>query len=296
MAEPTFCAGLEELAGAYDGLIVDQWGVLHDGSRVFPAALDALTRLKAVGKRIVLLSNSGRRLAFNLGRLDAVGIPRVLVEGVVTSGETCWDSLRRRDEPFFAALGRRCILWSEGHDRGVLDGLELDEVEDAAEADFLLLAGIPDGARPADLEPVLEQAAAGDLPMICCNPDRIVGVASGISPAPGAVAERYEHHGGRVHYVGKPHPAVYQACLERHLQGLPRSRILAVGDSLEHDIAGAVAMGLDAALVMGGIHKSRFDLSARPEVNRPALAQLLGEQAVRPRYVLPAFTWRPEQA
>lgn len=290
--EPIFCGGLEELAGPYDGLIVDQWGVLHDGTRIFPAALDALARLKAAGKRIVLLSNSGRRLAYNLRRLDRMGVAPAMVDGVVTSGETCWESLRRRDEPFFKDLGKRCVLWSEGHDRSILDDLGLDEVQDPGTADFLLLSDLPEDVRPADLEPALEQAAALGLPMVCCNPDRIVGVASGIVPAAGALAERYEHHGGRVHYVGKPHPAVYRVCLERHLHGTPQDRILAVGDSLEHDIAGAVGMGLDAALVMSGIHKSRFDVSAGPEANRPALERLLGEHGVRPRYVLPGFAWR----
>jgi ribonucleotide monophosphatase NagD (HAD superfamily) len=47
--------------------------------------------------------------------------------------------------------------------------------------------------------------------------------------------------------VGKPEPAMYLAALD----GLP-APVLAVGDRVEVDIAGARAAGLDAALVLTG--------------------------------------------
>ena len=37
-------AGVGELADAYDGFIVDVWGVLHDGVTPYPGAIDALNQ------------------------------------------------------------------------------------------------------------------------------------------------------------------------------------------------------------------------------------------------------------
>jgi HAD superfamily hydrolase (TIGR01459 family) len=109
MIEPTFCSGLADLASRYRGLIVDQWGVLHDGARPYAAALECLAQLRAAGKRIVLLSNSGKRTAINRARLAEIGIDGSLYDTIVTSGEATWQALAERTEPFFAARGRR---WS----------------------------------------------------------------------------------------------------------------------------------------------------------------------------------------
>ena len=49
------------LAARYDGFIVDLWGVVHDGVRPYPGAVDCLTRLRDAGKRVVMLSNAPRR-------------------------------------------------------------------------------------------------------------------------------------------------------------------------------------------------------------------------------------------
>src|SRR5690554_3899881 len=147
MFEPTFCSGLADLASRYRSFIVDQWGVLHDGARPYAAALDCLAELRRSGKRIVLLSNSGKRTGVNRARLAEIGIEPSLYDAVVTSGEATWQALAARTEPFFAALGRRCLLWSRYGDRSVVDGLPLEVVERVEDADFLLLGGVEDDAR-----------------------------------------------------------------------------------------------------------------------------------------------------
>src|SRR5688572_13974381 len=72
------------------------------------------------------------------------GIDASLYDAVVTSGEATWQALAGRTEPFFAALERRCILWSRYGDRSVVEGLPLEVVERVDDADFLLLAGVED--------------------------------------------------------------------------------------------------------------------------------------------------------
>ena len=291
MIEPTFCSGLADLASRYRGFIVDQWGVLHDGAHPYADALDCLARLRDAGKRIVLLSNSGKRTALNRARLAEIGIDEALYDALVTSGEATWRALAERTEPFFAKLGRRCILWSRYGDRSAVEGLALEVVERVDGAEFLLLAGVEDDARLEDFNAQLEAAAGRDLPMVCANPD-IVAVLpdGGFGMAPGAVAHHYEQLGGKVGYVGKPHRPIYQACLEA-LGELPRDEVLTIGDSIAHDIAGGAAMELDTALIMSGIHSRIFDLERGAGANRAALEELAREYGVLPRWVLPRFRW-----
>jgi HAD superfamily hydrolase (TIGR01459 family) len=302
MIEPTFCSGLADIASRYQGFIVDQWGVLHDGEAAYPGAIATLERLRAEGRRVVLLSNSGRLVAVNLGRLRAMGFADDLVEGVFTSGEATWRALRDRPDPFFAALGERCLLWAQDADHEIMDGLPLIVVGDVDEADFILLAGTDPGGSLETFKPALARALARDLPMVCANPDVVVVGPDGMGMAPGAIARHYQSLGGRVAFAGKPHPPIYRLCLET-LAPIPPARILAIGDSLEHDIAGGAAMGLDTALVMGGIHAEAFDLERGRSANWPALERLAHSHGALPRWVLPRFRWsaadspaRPEAA
>ena len=291
MIEPTFCSGLADLASRYRGFIVDQWGVLHDGARPYADALDCLVRLRDAGKRIVLLSNSGKRTRINRARLVEIGIDEALYDALVTSGEATWRALAERTESFFAALGRPCMLWSRYGDRSAVEGLALKVVERVEDAEFLLLAGVEDDARLEDFSPQLEVAAARGMPMVCANPDIIAVLPDGrFGMAPGALAHHYEQLGGRVGYVGKPHRPIYQACLEA-LGDLPREEVLTIGDSIAHDVAGGAAMELDTALIMSGVHSRIFDPERGACANRAALEELAREYGVLPRWVLPRFRW-----
>jgi HAD superfamily hydrolase (TIGR01459 family) len=290
--EPTFCSGLADLVSRYRGFVVDQWGVLHDGSTLCPAALECLTELRAAGKRVVLLSNSGSRVATNRQRLAALGIGADLYDALVTSGEATWRALATRSDPLFAGLGQRCVLWARAGGRSLAEGQGLEVVTDLGKADFLLLGGVEDDARLEHFTAALERAAARDLPMICANPDVIAVLpGGGFGIAPGALARHYQDLGGRVVYVGKPHPPVYQLCLET-LAPLPPGEILVIGDSVAHDIAGGAGMGLATALIMGGIHAPLFDLEHGRSANAAALDRLEAEFGARPDWVLPRFRWR----
>jgi HAD superfamily hydrolase (TIGR01459 family) len=293
MVDPTFCAGVAELAARYGHFMVDQWGVLHDGHAPYPDAIDCLRRLQTAGKRVVLLSNSGKRTWVNRARLKEIGFEDGLFDDVVTSGEATWRALTDRTGPFFRELGRRCVLWSRYGDRSLVEQLDLELVERAEDADFLLLGGIEDSARLDGFVEVLQRAADRDLPMVCANPDVIAVQANGaFGMAPGAVARHYEGLGGRVFYVGKPYRPIYELCLEA-LGNPPREGVVAIGDSVQHDIAGAAGMMLDTALIMAGIHGPGFDLVGGLESNLIALEQLEAEFGVRPRWILPRFRWEP---
>ncbi|MGH7080542.1 MAG: TIGR01459 family HAD-type hydrolase [Acetobacteraceae bacterium] len=279
-------SGMAEIAAEYDGFIVDLWGVLHDGVTAYPGAIDCLTRLKAAGKRIVLLSNAPRRAAPAAAAMAVMGIDGALYDGLMTSGEATWMMLRDRQDPWFAALGRRVFHLGPLRDRNVLEGLDYMRVETPAEAEFVLNTGPDDEHNPTRLEafePVLAACREARLEMVCANPDRVVIRDRVRVLCAGALAERYQELGGVVRSMGKPDPAIYAPVMA--MLGLPRARSLAIGDALETDIAGAAAAGIASAWVMGGIYGARLN-------GEPGVAEELAELAgLSPVATLPGFFW-----
>lgn len=283
--------GIEPLLDRYDGFLVDQFGVLLDGVRLLPGARDALELLRGHGKRVVILSNSGRRAAPNRERLAQLGVSPELYTALVSSGEAAWQGLKDGTDETFAGLGRRCLLFSRGGDRSTIDGLGVELAHEAEAADFVLLCGLdPEESVRQRCEAQLVRAQARGLPLICANPDLISLEGDRQVDGPGAFAARYAVAGGEVRYVGKPWPAVYRAALPA--LGLPPDRIVAIGDSLEHDIGGPAPFGIDGALVIGGVHASAFlGMVGDVELLR-GLEPLCAEVGCRPRWLLRAF--RPD--
>jgi len=282
--------GMRELAPAYDGFILDLWGVVHDGVAPFPGVLDCMGRLVEDGKRIVLLSNAPRRADDAIRRIEKIGVPRSLYHAVMSSGEEAWRHLKNRDEPFYAALGRRCLHICSERDLEMREGLDLDWVATPEEADFILNTGPAEWEDThEDYAPVLEAARKRDLPMVCANPDLVVIHDGRAALCAGAIAEQYVALGGRVRWHGKPYRSVYDSCLG--LLGVAdRARILAIGDSLRTDIAGAAGAGIPSLFIAGsGIHGAEFTKDGRLDLDRVETA--IREAGVGPIGVAAAFVW-----
>jgi len=238
---------LDDIAPNYDAVVFDQWGVLHDGSTPYGGSITALSRLKKAGHRLAVLSNSGKRAKPNAALIADIGFPAGLFETVMTSGEALWLDISagriacRRFFPVERAAGDAAV-WAEA--------LDVSLVSELREADAVLLMGLPDDAAPSDWTSVLEAACRRGLPLYCSNPDRASPRPGGLVHSPGALAFAYLEMGGEVSFYGKPHRPVFDA-----LQGsLGAGRLLMVGDSLEHDVAGAEDAGWDSLLIQGGLH------------------------------------------
>jgi HAD superfamily hydrolase (TIGR01459 family) len=281
--------GMRGLAPDYDGFLLDLWGVVHDGTAPFPGVLDCMARLIAAQKRVVLLSNAPRRADDVVRRIAQIGVPEGLYHGVMSSGEEAWQHLARRDDPFYAALGRRVLHIGSERDMEIREGLDFDFVATPADADFILNTG-PAGWEDtiADYAPVLDAARLRDLPMVCANPDLVVIHNGRPALCAGALAEHYEEIGGHVRWHGKPYPSVYDSCLA--LMGITeRRRILAIGDSLRTDIAGAAGAGIDALLIAGGIHAGEFAGEAGLDQDRIVAA--IRESGTDPVAIAARFVW-----
>lgn len=278
--------GFSSLAAQYDGFILDLWGVIHDGVNPLPGAIDTLTRLRALGKKSVLLSNAPRRAWAAQQLMRGMGIADDLYDGILTSGEAVWLTLRDRPDAWWHALGHRVFHLGPERDRNVMDDLGLTIVDTPAEASFVLNTG-PDDLRdpttPAEFEDVLGACMDARLPMVCGNPDMEVIRGGQRIMCAGALAARYMELGGDCRLLGKPDPAIYPAVL--HMLGMEKERILAVGDALATDITGAARVGVDSCWVLGGIHLTETggDLSrAATQAHTHGLA---------PVAIIPSFGW-----
>jgi HAD superfamily hydrolase (TIGR01459 family) len=283
--------GVGALAPRYDGFILDLWGVVHDGVAPLPGALECLRGLLEAGKRIVLLSNAPRRAEDVVERIDRIGVSVGLYHNVMSSGEEAWQHLIRRDDSFYAALGWRCLHIGSERDVGIREGLGLELVETTEEAEFILNTG-PAGwdDRVEDYAPLLGRALERALPMVCANPDLVVMHGDRLAVCAGALAQWYEERGGSVRWHGKPFRSVYETCFG--LLGIgDLSRILAIGDSLRTDIAGAAGAGIDSVLIAGGIHADEFGATDGQPPDLERIAAVLRGASYCPVAVAQSFCW-----
>ena len=340
----------------YEAILLDQFGVLHDGVDPYPQSIEATRHLAVSQKRrVVLLSNSSRRAVHALDKLSSMGFKREWFYGAVTSGEVAHrllEARKRRSEeegdgngngngagreqeavvldeqgaPLdVSLLGNKCfhVTWGASHDgaRGAVsvDGLGLELVSSPSEADFILAHGTEaiggsEGSSPVELEALketLERAGRENgksVPLLCANPDIVtVNGAAGLVAMPGTLARWYAEAGGRVVLLGKPGPAIYAAAalllgeegVSKPTSG-QRFPLLAIGDSLEHDIAGASgapfpAEGVESLFIGGGIHAATLfpggEKAADDEsLDAGALEQLLASRPAAQRPTL-AMSW-----
>jgi len=278
--------GFAQLAQEFDGFIIDLWGVVHDGVSALPGAIECLARLREAGKPTVMLSNAPRRSSALRASMKSMGIADTLYGDIMSSGEAVHIALRDRPDAWWSSLGNRVFHLGPERDRNVIAGLDLVLQDSPHSADFVLNTGPDDHRNPtnlAEFEPVLRDCMRADLRMICANPDLEV-IRDGVRVlCAGALAKLYHRWGGDVRWIGKPDPAIYRPAIA--LLGVPSDRVLAVGDSLRTDIAGAAGAGLAACWVLGGLHGDELGRQSRSLVDSAARDAGLFPIASIPRFV-----------
>ncbi|CAM9386805.1 unnamed protein product [Chrysoparadoxa australica] len=283
---------------------------MHNGKNAYPGAVDCITRIAEAGKKIILLSNSSKRKGGAINSLTRMGFPMEGIE-VVTSGELAWQGLTERKLEPFKSLGTRCLTLGSGdEDLPYLEECGLTPA-DASAADFVLCRGVfsmatgdklelfsPNILGKEEVEEQLRTARLRRIPMLVTNPDFVR--PGGNEPMPGRIGQEYAEGGGTVHYVGKPHNGVYECCyslLEGAGVSVEKAKICAVGDSLRHDVQGAINQGMKSAFIMSGIHAAELGLKECEESSPPegdaALAALYKTHLAEgvPDRSMPTFKW-----
>lgn len=289
-----FCQGISDISDSYMGFIIDQWGVLHDGDRPYPGVVECLRELKNRNKYIIILSNSGKRSENNIERMKKIGIGPSLYDELITSGELAWQGMKNQTDGFFKGLGKKVYIMSRGGDRSIVDGLDLEIVDDIKKASFLVISGADSPEKTLeDYEPILKEAARKQIKALCANPDSRGVMGNQNIMGPGTLARRYEDFGGVVHYMGKPHQPIFQHCIKilQSKEIYPGQTIM-IGDTMAHDILGGNLVNIDTCLVRCGLHEQSFANAATPGQMNRALTLLVNQyNRVRPKYLVETLKW-----
>jgi HAD superfamily hydrolase (TIGR01459 family) len=287
-------SGLRDLAGRYDAILCDVWGVLIDGKKHFPAAAQAMIRFRAQGGRVLLVTNASRPDDEVRRQLLGLGLPAEAFDDLVSAGELTCCAIVARD-------GAACYHLGPPRDDGLFEeagrrlGAPVRKVAPEA-ADYVVCTGLfaEREERPEDYDARLAALKARGLTMLCANPDIVVAIGDDLVYCAGALAERYAAIGGEVVMFGKPHPPIYAAARARlaALAGAPvaDARIVAIGDGAYTDLAGATRAGIDCLFVTGGVHAGEL-AAADGAVDQAALGRLSAAAGARPVALVREVFW-----
>lgn len=174
-----------------------------------------------------------------------------IARSLFLSGELPFSTPRKK----FWLLGELHPRFSSHHP--IFQDTDFKETPYLEEADFIYISvphlkGI-DQTEPEIFYEQLVSLKKSGLPMVCSNPDHFAheGHPPRAVVRQGSLAAIYEELGGKVYYIGKPHPMVYAAAVKSFIpyQITQAAEILMIGDTPETDIRGARQFGMQTALI-----------------------------------------------
>jgi len=278
---------IERLADLVDGIDVvlsDIWGVVHNGLASFPEACEALYTFRSRGGTVIMITNAPRPADSVQRQLRKLGVADDIYDAIVSSGD-----LTRH---YVAAHPGRKVFWlGPERDSSIYRGLDLT-LGPLEQADYIVCTGLFDDETETaeDYRSMMLQARERQLTLICANPDIVVERGDRLIYCAGAIAELYRELGGEVIFYGKPHRPIYERAMELAAEGsgraVPLDRVLAIGDSVRTDLAGAHGFGIDCLFVTRGIHSEEF--AGVEQLDPASVKELFGHP---PRALMRELKW-----
>ncbi|WP_147109041.1 TIGR01459 family HAD-type hydrolase [Tateyamaria sp. syn59] len=281
-------SALSEISDRYDALFVDLWGCVHNGVKALPEAVSALQDYRKKGGKVVLVTNSPRPRAGVQKQLLHFGVPDDAWDTIATSGDSA------RAAMFRGVVGKKVyFIGQPGEDKffhpiGVIkDPVQIDMVP-LQEAEGIVCTGPRDPlADPEVMRPEFLMAKQLGLKLLCANPDIVVDRGEVREWCAGALAKLYTEMGGESLYFGKPHPPIYDLARRRLAElglDVPDSGILAIGDGVLTDIAGAMGEDIDSLFISGGLAAAETKTSHQPDPD--ALSAYLEKENSAPTFAI----------
>jgi HAD superfamily hydrolase (TIGR01459 family) len=284
MTSLRFVERLRDLIGGVEVVLSDIWGVVHNGLESFPEACEALHTFRQQGGTVILITNAPRPADSVQRQLRKLGVADETYDAIVSSGD-----LTRH---FVADHPGKKIFWvGPERDSSIHRGLDAPLTPLEA-ADYIICTGLFDDETESaeDYRSMLLQARERRLTLICANPDIVVERGDRLIYCAGAIAELYRELGGEVIFYGKPHRPIYERAmaLAAEQRGKPAEpgRVLAIGDSVRTDLAGAHGFGIDCLFVTRGIHSEEFE--GIDQLDPASVKELFGHP---PRALMRELRW-----
>ncbi|HEY1310730.1 MAG TPA: TIGR01459 family HAD-type hydrolase [Pseudolabrys sp.] len=284
---PPLLPHFSALAPGYDVLLSDVWGVVHNGVEAFPHACDALMRARQGGAAVILITNAPRPSNVVARQLEKLHVPREAYDAIVSSGDVTRAVIEARP-------GQSLFHMGPERDRSIFTGLNV-RFAPLESADYVVCSGLDNDEveTPEDYRARLAAMLARKLFMVCGNPDVVVERGPQLVYCAGAIADLYKTMGGEVLYAGKPYRPIYDLALAKAEAAAGRkvapARVLAIGDSVRTDLAGARSVGVDFLFVTSGIHAEELGTRAQPDSD--ALNATFTAAGAMPKAVMREFVW-----
>lgn len=284
-------SSLAEVSDRYRALFVDLWGCVHDGVRAMPHAVTALQAYRQRGGIVVLLTNSPKPRAGVAVQLKEFGVPKDAWDTIASSGDSA------RTAMYLGAVGDKVWFMGEEprdaeffHPLKVIDNPRTITRVPLQQADGIVCCGPFDPMADPDVNrPQFLYAKQKGLKLLCANPDIVVDKGGVREWCAGALARLYTEMGGTSLYFGKPHPPIYDlarrrlAALERDVPG---QEILAIGDGVHTDIAGAMGEDFDSLFITGGLAATETKTETTNQPDPEALNTYLQREKANATYAI----------
>ena len=281
-------SSLAEVSERYDALFVDLWGCVHNGVHALPDAVAALQTYRKGGGKVVLVTNSPRPRAGVTKQLVHFGVPDDAWDIIATSGDSA------RAAMFRGVVGEKVyFIGQPGEEKffepiGVIkDPISLEMVP-LDQAEGIVCTGPRDPmADPDTMRAEFLMAKQMGLKLLCANPDIVVDRGDVREWCAGALAQLYTEMGGESLYFGKPHPPIYDLARRRLFElgmDTPDSHILAIGDGVLTDIAGAMGEDIDSLFISGGLAAAETKTVHQPDPD--ALTSYLQKEMSAPTFTI----------
>lgn len=295
MANTKFCQGISDISDSYTGFIIDTWGVLHDGEKVFEPAVECLKELKARNKFILLMSNTELNAAEAAEGMKKLGLPDGHYNQILTSGELLKHGIEhQQNDPVFSGLGKICYVIGGTRIRNFLKNTHVEITEDIDKASFVLISGWDAlNGDVSSYEEVLRVAVRKRLKVLCVNPDGRTLQEVTYATGPALIAKRLQELGGVVQMIGKPYKPIYHHAIKiLHENGIYPGQTVMVGDSMGHDIIGGTLVNMDTCLIRNGLHAPIFKSADSPASVNKILNNLISQfNSIRPTYLVDRLKW-----
>ncbi len=284
---PPRIGGLSEILADYRYILCDAWGVVHNGVKAYPAAVEALRQCRELGRKVLIITNAPRPKAQVLEQFTRFGVDHGAFDDVVTSGGAARDFLAARP-------GIRVFHVGAERDLMIYEGLDLT-LSGEEGAEIISCTGLFDdeSETPDDYAGSFARWRGRGLPLLCANPDKVVERGDKLVWCAGALAESYASIGGETIILGKPHRPIYETAMARFagLAGGPleTGSVLAIGDAVETDLRGANDFGLDVLFVTAGIHAEAYGERETPDAAK--VGAFLENAGIGARAFIPHLTW-----
>jgi len=224
--------------------LIDMDGVLVNGKKAIPGAVEFIKRLIDGGHRYLILTNNSRYTPVDLAHRLQLAKIKVDTAHVYNSA-LATAAFVQKHQPGGSAY----VLGDTGLYQALTDvGYTLTDYN----PNYVILGETK--SYPYDKIIKATRLIWSGTPFIATNPDPSGPDENGLVPACGAVAALIEKATGFAPYfVGKPNPFMMRAAL-RYI-GEHSENAVMVGDRMDTDIRMGLESGLETVLVLSGVTK-----------------------------------------